>query len=57
VREGVWGVGFRVHPSAQLLALRVRGSGVGVRVHAGAWYPRTQKVHEGGYGLGLGFKG
>ena len=35
-----------VYPSAQLLASRVQGSGAGVRVHEGDWYPRTQKVHE-----------
>ena len=53
----VQGAGFRVYPSTQLSALRVRGSGVGVRVHERAWYPRTQKVHEVGWGFGFRVQG
>ena len=46
------GVGFRAYPSAQGSALRIRSLGVGVRVHEGARYPITQKVHEWVEGFG-----
>ena len=35
------------------MVLRVLGSGVGVRVHQGAWHTRTQKVQDVGKGKGF----